>query len=612
MNSTVSPIRDYLTFLHETLQQNTDGEIATYIPELGRADPAALGICIATVDGQVYSVGDVATPFTIQSMSKPFSYGHALSERGREAVERKVGVEPTGESFNSIVLDEIHNRPFNPMVNAGAIAISELISGDTPEQRYRTMMDFFSAFAGRALSIDETVYASEKATGHRNRAIAYMMLNTGMLERDPEDVLDLYFRQCSISVDCRDMALMAATLANQGVNPVTSARVLSSVSVRDVLTVMSTCGMYDYAGQWAFDVGLPAKSGVSGGIIAVIPGQLGIAVYSPRLDRVGNSVRGVEACKRISKDFTLHVFDVHTDVGSVIRRQYTAAEVPSKRVRSGAERELLGRFADEVTVLEIQGALFFGSAERFLRRLTECVEDGRIVIVDFKRIAYADRTAIELVCQTAAALSAKGCEIVFTELSVNPELAQLLGALTQRFEGLSLVRLVDNTDVAIEHYEDAVLARHDMRHNDRILPLGEIELFRGMSAADINLLSTAVTTFQFDAGDRIITEGDDARAVFVVARGSVSIFVNVDGQKPRRIGAVGQGAPFGEMALLDHGKRSANVVADVPVICYGFSVERLREMSADSPRIITSIMENLVRILSDRLRLANNEIRALQ
>ncbi|MAS03128.1 MAG: glutaminase A [Ahrensia sp.] len=612
MKSTVSPISDYLGALHKLLQSNTDGDVATYIPELGQADPATFGICIATVDGQVYTAGDVDNRFTIQSMSKPFNYGYALQRHGKDQVMKKVGVEPTGESFNSIVLDELTNRPYNPMVNAGAIAIAELVDGDTPEDRLAGMMDWFSRFAGRELDIDDAVFRSEHATGHRNRAIAYMMLNTGMLERDPEDVLDLYFRQCSISVDCRDMAVMAATLATQGVNPLTGDRVLSPDNVRDVLTVMSTCGMYDYAGQWAFDVGVPAKSGVSGGIIAVIPGQLGVAVYSPPLDRVGNSVRGVEACKKLSHDFSLHVFDGRTDVHTVIRRQYSAAAVPSKRVRSKTEREFLAAQSDRLIVLEIQGALFFGSAENFLRRLSEIAKPEATVIVDMKRAAYADRTAIELICQTAEVLAGKGCNIVFTELSEKTDLEGLRTALEARFHRSSRVTLMDDTDAAVEQFEEAILLHSDLRRDDRIIPLHEIEIFDGLAADDLRRLSAEVTTFQFNAGDKIISEGDDARIFFVVGRGSVSVSVNVDGRRARRIGSVGQGGPFGEMALLDGGKRSADVIADVPVICYGFSVDRIRELSVESPMIMTTILGNLVRIMSDRLRLANDEIRALQ
>src|SRR5262245_53745761 len=200
------------------------------------------------------------------------------------------------------------------MVNAGAIAVAELMDGNTAEERVANMLALFSSLGGRRLAIDEAVYRSEHATGHRNRAIAYMMLNTSMLERDPNEVLDLYFRQCSVKITARDLAIMAATLANDGRNPITSEIVYGAQCVRDVLTVMNSCGMYNYAGQWSYEVGMPAKSGVSGCILAVIPGQIGIGVYSPPIDALGNSVRGIRVCEEISKEFDLHVFNNRTNV----------------------------------------------------------------------------------------------------------------------------------------------------------------------------------------------------------------------------------------------------------------------------------------------------------
>jgi glutaminase len=238
----LAPVEDYLAELHSRVSALTGGKPADYIPELGKANPAHFGIAIATIDGEVYAVGDVDQAFTIQSVSKPFMYGYALNRYGRDAVLKHVGVEPTGEAFNSIVLDEVANRPFNPMVNAGAIAVAELMDGALPEERIANMLALFGGLAGRQVEIDEAVFLSEQATGHRNRAIAYMMLNTGMINHDPNEVLDLYFRQCSVNVTTRDLAVMAATLANDGTNPVTGKRVFEAQYVRDVLSVMNSCG----------------------------------------------------------------------------------------------------------------------------------------------------------------------------------------------------------------------------------------------------------------------------------------------------------------------------------------------------------------------------------
>jgi glutaminase len=308
MRAAVSPLQAYLEDLHAELRGVDGGEVASYIPELARADPRWFGICAASVDGRVFAVGDAEQPFTIQSISKPFVYGLALEQNGREAMARRVGYEPTGDAFNAIVLDEESNRPFNPMVNAGAIAVAGQLRGADPTERLNHMLAMFARFAGRPVLLDAAVFTSERTTGHRNRAMAHLMRNFGMIDERIDEILDLYFQQCSLLVTCRDLALMAATLANGGVHPITGARAVERRYVRDVLSVMYTCGMYDFAGEWAYVVGLPAKSGVSGGILAVVPGRLGIAVFSPPLDRRGNSVRGLRACAALAERYALHLF----------------------------------------------------------------------------------------------------------------------------------------------------------------------------------------------------------------------------------------------------------------------------------------------------------------
>jgi glutaminase len=241
-----------------------------------------------------------------------------------EQVLSKVGVEPTGEAFNAIVLDEVSNRPFNPMVNAGAIATADLIEGKDFPERLSRLLAMLSRYCGRMLHIDNAVFLSERLTGHRNRAIAHLMLNFGMMSHRMPDSLELYFQQCSVLVNCHDLAMMGATLANDGVNPVTGERAISQEYVKHLLSIMLTCGMYDYAGEWAFRVGMPAKSGVGGGIVAVIPGQCGIGIFSPLLDSKGNSARGIKVCRDLSERFRLHCFDSRRD-GPSLRDQFFPA-----------------------------------------------------------------------------------------------------------------------------------------------------------------------------------------------------------------------------------------------------------------------------------------------
>jgi glutaminase len=309
MKAAAAPFREVLRELHARLRDNDEGKVADYIPELAKADRRWFGISIVTNDGQVFEVGDCKQSFTIQSISKPFVYGLALEDHGLEHVLSKVGVEPTGEAFNSIVLDEQSNRPFNPMVNAGAIATVDLVKGVDFPERVSRLLAMFARFCGRDVHIDNTVFMSERMTGHRNRAIGHLMRNFGMVGERMDESLELYFQQCSVVVTCHDLAIMGATLANGGVNPITRQRAIEQKYVKYLLSVMVSCGMYDYAGEWAFRVGIPSKSGVGGGIVGVVPGQFGIGVFSPPLDAKGNSVRGVATCRELSERFGLHCFE---------------------------------------------------------------------------------------------------------------------------------------------------------------------------------------------------------------------------------------------------------------------------------------------------------------
>ncbi|MDY7012987.1 MAG: glutaminase A [Cyanobacteriota bacterium] len=309
ISAVTSPFRNYLSDLHEKYRSLDEGAVADYIPELALAKPEWFGVCVVTTDGQLFEIGDCDKLFTIQSISKAFVFGLALEDRGREYVNSKVSVEPTGEAFNSIVLDEATNRPYNPMVNAGAIATADLIAGKNGTERLKRVLEMFQRYTGREHDINVPVFLSEKGTGNRNRAMAYLMLNFDMIGDKLEETLDLYFQQCSILVNARDLAMLSATLANGGINPITKERALDERYVQDVVSVMLTCGMYDGSGEWAYRVGMPAKSGVGGGITAVVPKQLGIGTFSPLLDAKGNSVRGIKVCEDLSKDFGLHLFN---------------------------------------------------------------------------------------------------------------------------------------------------------------------------------------------------------------------------------------------------------------------------------------------------------------
>ena len=304
-----SQLQKTIDYLYEQFKDVHEGELATYIPELGKADPNDFGICLATTEGEFYTAGAWDKEFTIQSVCKPFAFQMALEKHGIEEVLKHVGVEPSGDAFNAIELDQRTGRPFNPMVNAGAIAVASLIKQDPVEASIEAFVEKMGKAAGRQLRIDDAVMASETATGNRNRAIAYLLLNSGIIDEAVLETLQQYFAQCSMLVNCKDLAMIGATMANIGTQPVSGERVFDFQLIKHVLAVMFSCGLYNYAGNWAFEVGLPAKSGVSGGICGVVNRQLGIGVYSPKVDAQGNSVRGTLVCKELASHFGLHAFD---------------------------------------------------------------------------------------------------------------------------------------------------------------------------------------------------------------------------------------------------------------------------------------------------------------
>jgi glutaminase len=316
-----SEMHDLVRRLHAKYADVTDGTVASYIPELARTPADHFGIAVATTNGDFVSVGDAMVPFTIQSISKPFTFAMLLDRFGRGDTYSAVGVQPSGDPFNAITLDPRTNRPFNPMVNAGAIAVAGRLRQRLGASAFDEVLTLMSRAAGRDLDVDLAVYESERETGHRNRAIAHLLRAADVFDVPVDEVVDLYFRQCSITVTATDLALMSATFANLGTNPITQQTVFGIDAIRDSLSVMFTCGMYDGAGDWACRVGLPAKSGVAGGIIAVVNRQLGIGVFSPRLDAEGNSVRGQLCCVGLADDFGLHAFDC-TNEGSAFLRAF--------------------------------------------------------------------------------------------------------------------------------------------------------------------------------------------------------------------------------------------------------------------------------------------------
>lgn len=580
-----SPFESYLQELLDEIRADASGDVATYIPELGRADPNWFGIAICTVDGHVYEVGDTGVDFTIQSVSKPFVYGLALQERGLDEVLSRVGVEPSGNTFNAIVVDG-SNRPFNPMVNAGAI-VSTAMSRSEDQ-----VVGLLGHFAGRELSIDEAVYQSERITGDRNRAIGYLMSSFELMGDDASAAIDRYFRQCSVSVTCKDLAIMAGTLANRGLNPVTTVRALGEAEVESVISVMSSCGMYDASGEWMLRVGMPAKSGVSGAVIAVMPGQFGIAVFSPLLDHHFNSVRGLQVCERMSAEFTLHPMRFQADVSGVIRRVYTCTAARSSRLRPVEESAVLDDHGYLAAIVELQGELFVAAAERVLRAVTEQMDTSDIIVLDFSRVTVADPAATALLERLAAELEPTDVTIVFASRPDAPAL-----------------------EAAIEWCEDRILHQHrpDALGGRDAASFHAQELLRDLDDDALRAIAMATTTVTLEAGDILFKQGDPADSVYFIRSGALAVMLSLDGTagNARRVARLGPGLAVGEMAIVGDHTRSADVVAVAASDLAELRLADLAEVTTVHPDLTHRINLNLARVLADRLRSSNEQLRLL-
>lgn len=606
-----SPILTSLTDLHREVAAVTEGRVATYIPELAKANPDWFGICLATPSGSVYEVGDTSVSFTIQSISKPFVYGIALEDNGRASVLDKVGVEPTGDAFNSISLEPGSGRPRNPMINAGAIATTGLVASSSPSHRAQRIREVLSRFAGRELVFDEAVYQSENETGHRNRAIGHMLRNFGILESDPTPIVETYFRQCSLSVTCRDLAIMAATLANRGVNPLTGKQALRGEYVESVLSVMETCGMYDSAGRWVYEIGMPAKSGVAGGILAVLPGQVGIGIFSPPLDAQGNSVRGIRACRDLSRYLDLHLLNRPAIGRMAIRRRLAGSEFGSNRVRTSQERFLLHQSGDALQLYQLQGHLTFSTCEVVINDILERVDTLRQLIVDFKRVLSVDESTCYLLHQLLLRFRERKIVIILTHSQHLP----LLGRYLRRKFGENTspwFQAFPDNDRALEWCENQLLQLDIAPQSAPGRVEGaHMELLRGLSEASIDLVQSKFRHRPFHQGETLVEVGAIADELFLLEEGQVSVLLDGPSGAESRLATFSPGMHFGEMALLDRAPRSARVVADTDGACRVLTRHDFDQLGQEHPEALLGIMRNLCIGFSSRLRKANAERAAL-
>jgi glutaminase len=609
VRSLVSPIDAYLKRLHERYAGLTDGQVATYIPELAKADPSWFGICLVTADGATYETGDTRVPFTIQSMSKPLTYGIVLEDHGEDVVRRRIGVEPTGDAFNSISLAPETGAPMNAMINAGAIASVSLVGAGPSGEPIDRILETYSRYAGRQLSIDQAVYESESETGHRNRAIGHLLRNAGVIEDDPGPVLERYFQQCAVLVDCRDLGMIAATLANGGVNPLTEERVADEQTVRGVLSVMTSCGMYDAAGEWLYSVGLPAKSGVAGGVLAVLPGRLGIGVFSPPLDGRGNSVRGINVCRDISRDLNLHLVQSGGRPAPPVRAAYNVAQIGSKRRRSERERASLAEVGSRAGIFELQGELSFPAAEAIARELVGASEGLQLAVLDLRRVSGVDSSAVPVLAHLIEGFVARGGQLALSAVQRQGELVEQLEAELGP-TGAALVTFPE-LDIALEWCERQLLHAFGGDLDPARIRLREHELFRGLTTEQVVELGRRLPLHRFDAGSLVIRRGDAAEAMFLLTEGHLSVTLELPGGGTKRLATLSPGMVFGELAILSRGTRAADVWADTEVECYLLSADELARLGETDPGLKCTLLENLLRIVSRLARRMNDELALL-
>ena len=604
-----SPFQAYLADLHARLAGTHKGALASYIPELTKADPEWFGICLVTMDGVAYSVGDTEQMFTMQSVSKPFVYATALADRGQPLVASKVGVEPSGDAFNSISLDPQTGAPLNPMINAGAIATTSLVAGETTEAQWRRIKSSIAAFVGRDVHVDESVYQSESDTGFRNRAIAWMLKNFGVIENEPMATLENYFRQCSILVSCRDLAFMAATLANGGVHPLTGERALPTEHVERVLSVMATCGMYDYAGSWLYEVGMPAKSGVSGGIIAVVPGRFGIGFFSPLLDEKGNSVRGIAACKRLSRDFDLHVFARTATPAMALGRVYTGAAAPSRRQHPATVRAYLTEHARRIKYLCLHGILAVDGVEYIIRRMREMAPDTHSFILDMHEAIGISESAARLLNQARLGFGEEDIAVVCSRIR---DSRGILGPLSKAVrKGDRGFLVFEDNDLAVEWCENRLVQELPLSPAAKG-SLADSVLFKGVPQILLKQVEVVARSHVYARGEQILRHGQEGDGrVFFIESGHVSILMPLQNGAHQRIASLGPGMEFGEMALLGQRTRSASVYADTEVRCRILEAEDFGRIADETPLLKITVLENLASDMANRLRGANQWVAAL-
>ena len=626
----ISPLHRYLSDLLENIRPMTAGTVNPVTATATQPDISKLAITLTTVNGFQYSSGDSDHRFAIQSIAKVFAYGLALDDLGSAELAKRIDVEPSGDPFNEISLQSGTGRPANPMINAGAIATVGQIKGRGGVDRLSRItgiMDLAAEGSPGELEINRTVYHAENLNGHRNRALAWLLRSFEILDSDPEPVVQDYFLECSTDVTTENLSMMAATLANKGVNPVTGREVFSEETTRQVLGVMMTCGMYDAAGNWMIDVGLPAKSGVDGGIMVVVPGQLGIGVYSAPLDEHGNSVRGAAAIRRVTRDLGLHYADASPLGGSTLRAHYSLADASLGVVRSTELSRITSQFGDRCQILEVSGDLGFAETETMARTIVELDDDVSMVIIDFQGVDDFGRAAILMLASLTASWRNAGKDIIFIDwtetlvehlldyIEVHDDLelpdprdkakAASAGHIDLPWESdepeeevQGEFRLFDNRSAALEWAELRLAhryARQILQTDDAPREPETAPVFDFLEDRDVNVLADYMELRSYTAGTVIRRVGQPFGGIYFIRSGRVELAAEGRDDTRYRHVYLSPGSTFGEFALSYTGRQLTTIRAIDDAEILVLSAQKIAEIEKSDPQLAIRLWTAIAR-----------------
>lgn len=591
-----TPIENRLHQLHVQLADVTSGKLADYIPQLSQADPRWFGLATTTAEGEVYCAGDSGLEFSIQSVSKPFVYAMALMDRGEDYVLDHVGIEPTGDPFNAVTLSSSSGKPLNPMVNAGAIVTSTMVTGADHRERTERILEGLSRFAGRDLTIDQSVAKSEFDTSDRNRAISYLMRGAGSLSIDVEDALSTYIAQCSVLINVKDLSIMAATLAAGGRNPITTEQVVPPELIAQVLTIMTTCGMYDGAGEWMYRVGLPAKSGVSGAIMAVLPNQLGLATWSPPLDERGNSVRGEKAMGLLSDDLDLHVFFPTGTPQSPIRRVTTTQVLRARTGRNPAEQLVLNESGEQIRIVELHGSIGLLGAQQVVECVSNAGDGTRWLLIDARQVADLHPGALKIINEAFVELVARGTSVEVVE-------SQRGGI--QRTTNDWRVPMNRDRDLVLERFENELIMEEMgvKPHQGIAVSLNECQILNQLSSAELAAIAPLLVQSNEPAGTVLVAPGTKPSGIFWILSGEVDLLVPVTGlTESTRLRGIGPGAVFGELTMVERAYDRGSAVTTQASVIAKLDASMWDHITADQPGLRSSMLCGLAELLAIRQR----------